>query len=349
MTARRTVCTSLVSALLALAVGTATGTAQEKPRKKRTAVNIDDPKQAAARPDFRAQGEYVGEIRTKDGPKKIGVQVMTKGNRKTGAIAFEAVGYGGGLPGAGWNSKEPERVESESAKGVITFAGKHGRAELGGGVIKVFNAGGEEIGRLEKTHRKSPTLGKKPPPGAVVLFDGKTADLFENGELTKDGLLTQGKKQGAETRREFGSCHLHLEFRVPYRPFASGQGRGNSGVYLQGRYEVQVLDSFGDSPGHDRGGGIYQVAPPRKNMCLPPLSWQTYDIDFRAAVYEGDKQVRPATLTVRHNGVLTHENVPVPKETVAAIRKAGPRKGPLHLQNHGSPVRYRNIWLVEKD
>jgi hypothetical protein len=131
-------------------------------------------------------------------------------------------------------------------------------------------------------------------------------------------------------------------------PEARGQGRGNSGVYLQGRYEVQVLDSYGLEGLDNECGGIYQVAAPLVNMCAPPMQWQTYDITFRALLFDqaGNKKSDPC-LTVIHNGVKIHDQVNVPGSTTAALGGNATKPGGIYLQDHGNLVQFRNIWLVE--
>jgi hypothetical protein len=148
--------------------------------------------------------------------------------------------------------------------------------------------------------------------------------------------------------RSVGDFHLHLEFRTPYKPFARGQHRGNSGVYIQRRYEVQVLDSFSLSGEANECGGLYRMKTPEVNMCLPPLSWQTYDIDFTAAKFDADgKRIAKARLTVVHNGEVIHDDFELPNKTGAG-RKESPEPLPIWLQGHGNPVQFRNIWIVER-
>ncbi len=190
--------------------------------------------------------------------------------------------------------------------------------------------------------RSSPTLGQQAPPNATVIFDGTNTDLLKGGKMTDDGLLMEGT--------EFDVPHdfrLHLEFRLPYMPYARGQGRSNSGVYLQSRYEVQILDSFGLEGVANECGGLYKTLPPDLNMCLPPLRWQTYDLEFHAPHFDEDgNKTEPARLTLRHNGVLIHDNVAIPNKTGAGRPEAATLL-PTKLQNHSNPVRFRNIWMVE--
>src|SRR5262249_9639009 len=149
---------------------------------------------------------------------------------------------------------------------------------------------------FKRTERKSSTLGAQPPDGAVVLFDGKSADEWVKGEVVEGNLLYRG----TTSKRPFALGKLHLEFRTSYQPKATGQGRGNSGVYILGR-EIQVLDSFGLTGAKNECGAFYGSAAPAVNMCLPPLTWQTYDVEVRPDD-KGDLRA-----TVWHNGVKVHE------------------------------------------
>ena len=134
---------------------------------------------------------------------------------------------------------------------------------------------------------------------------------------------------------------------MPYLPQKTGQARGNSGVYVQGRYEVQVLDSYGLQSQNNDCGAIYGVAAPKENACKAPTVWQSYDIDFTAPVFKDGKKVEPARMTVRHNGVLIHDNVAIPVDNTTAGLGGDPSQpGPLMLQDHGNPVQFRNVWVV---
>ena len=296
---------------------------------------------AKAGPDFKVQGEYVGQTQYGGKMSPYGAQVIALGGGK-----FHAVGYVGGLPGAGWDGKEKEHVDGQVVDGVPTFSIKkdHVVLTIKDGVLTATKDDGKVVGTLKKVDRKSPTLGMKPPAGAVVLFDGKTPENFKGGRMTPDGLLMEG----ATSKQTFGSHTIHIEFLTPFKPQARGQGRGNSGFYAQGRYEVQILDSFGLEGRDNECGGIYSIGPPKVNMCLPPLCWQTYDVDFTAAEYKDGKKVKNGRITVKHNGVVIHKDVELTHATAAAPVREGRESGPVFLQNHGNPVRFRNIWVVEK-
>ena len=161
--------------------------------------------------------------------------------------------------------------------------------------------------------------------------------------MTEDHLL----RANCHSKEKFGDHSLHLEFRTPFKPHARGQKRGNSGVYVQSRYEIQVLDSFGLEGKNNECGGIYSIAQPKVNMCFPPLTWQTYDIDFTAARYDGEKKVKNARITVKHNGVVIMDDLELPHGTPGRLEE-GSGPAPLYLQGHGNPVFYRNIWVVRK-
>lgn len=296
---------------------------------------IDPAKAKADDPDFSVQGEYIGEI----GGKRTGVQVIALG----GGL-FDLVIYGGGLPGDGWDPKSGKTKASAKRDGDAVAVSGSVTGSINGSKMTLKQ--GDASGSLERIERKSPTLGAKPPKGAVVVFDGSSLKNFKKGaRKTDEGLL----EQGCTTSVEFGDHTLHIEFRTPYKPFARGQGRGNSGMYVQGRFEVQMLDSFGLEGRMNECGGIYSIKHTDFNMCFPPLSWQTYDVDFTSAKFDdkGNK-VSDAKMTVRHNGVVIHKDVVCPRSTTAAPNRQPGPKGPIYLQNHGNPVRYRNIWVVEK-
>jgi hypothetical protein len=287
-------------------------------------------------PDYLVQGEYVGEVAGAAGKEKLGVQVIARGEGK-----FHLVSYRGGLPGAGWKGGERRECDGQSASGVVTFKSGDVLLKFADGEITVERAG-SAIGKLKKIVRTSPTLGAKPPQGAIVLFDGSTAGGFKDGRLTEDGLLMQG----ATSRAAFQGGTLHIEFRIPFDP--QGKSRGNSGVYLQSRYEVQVLDSIGLPPHNHECGGIPSVRAPDVSMSLPSFAWQTYDVDFTPAQFRDGKKERHARMTVRHNGVVVHNDVEVPHATTSSPLPEGPEPGPLNLQEHGSQVRFRNIWFLER-
>lgn len=205
----------------------------------------------------------------------------------------------------------------------------------------------------------------KAPEGAIVLFDGTAESLAKNWTDMKggetqwklvDGAMESVKRAGyIRTKDEFGSCRLHLEFATPKEVKGDGQGRGNSGVFLMGIYEVQVLDSYNNATYPDgQCGALYGRAVPKANACRPPGEWQTYDITFHRPVFDDQGKVtRKARFTVVHNGVTIHDDVELTGGTgwmgphAVTDYKAHGDTGPISLQDHGNPVRFRNV-LIQK-
>jgi hypothetical protein len=197
----------------------------------------------------------------------------------------------------------------------------------------------------------------KPPSDAIVLFDGTGLEqwLSNDGSIAKwkveNGYFEVVPKTGnIHTKNSFGDCQLHVEFSEPTPPHGESQGRGNSGVFLMSTYEIQVLDSYENRTYADgQAAAVYGQYPPLVNASRPPGQWQTYDIVFHSPRFDNNgKLLRPARITVFHNGVLVQDNVEPTGPTEHGERppyKPGPDKMPLALQDHGQPVRYRNIWL----
>lgn len=198
----------------------------------------------------------------------------------------------------------------------------------------------------------------RPPSDAVVLFDGKDLShwVHQNGSpatwKVENGYMEVIPKSGSiNTREAFGDCQLHVEFREPTPPKGESQERGNSGVYLMGLYEVQVLDSYDNKTYADgQAAAIYGQYPPLVNASRPPGQWQAYDIVFHGPRFKDEKLLKPAHVTVFHNGVLVQDNVEPTGPTGHHVRppyKAHPTKLPLSLQAHNNPVRFRNVWIRE--
>src|SRR5262249_13390904 len=233
---------------------------------------------------------------------------------------------------------------SRNSSGSLELSGHGQRFIVRPWSAEVRDESGRVLGRLMQVQRSSRTLRKAPPPGAEVLFFGRDAREFTGGRVTFDHYLVAG----ADTKDAYGDFELHLEFRTPYMPSARGQGRGNSGVYVQQRYEVQVLDSFGLDGADNECGSLYKQRAPLLNMAFPPLSWQTYDVDFTAPRFDSaGTKTRNGRITVKHNGVVVQNDVELTAKTGGGSPE-GPSPRPLRLQDHGNPVHFRNIWIVEK-
>lgn len=205
----------------------------------------------------------------------------------------------------------------------------------------------------EKPPVVTPGQDGGPPSDAIVLFDGKDLSQWENGEswIVENGYaISHGG--GITSKQKFGDCQVHLEFATPEKVEGSGQGRGNSGLYMMGRYEIQILDSY-ENPTYFDGqcGAIYKQHPPLVNASRKPGEWQTYDVIFTAPRFDESGQlVKPAYVTVIHNGVVVQNHFEI--EGATAWEKAPEyaphgEKEPIHLQFHGNPVRFRNIWVRE--
>ncbi len=198
-----------------------------------------------------------------------------------------------------------------------------------------------------------PGTAGAPPSDAIVLFDGKDLSKWNNAEKWKveDGYAV-ADGSSITTKDGFGDCQLHLEFATPARVEGTGQGRGNSGVYFMGIYEVQILDSYDNKTYFDgQCAAIYKQFPPLVNACRKPGEWQTYDIVFTAPKFdEQGKVTKPAYLTVFQNGVLVQNHSELLGGTFydkAPVYSKHADKLPIQLQFHGNPIRYRNIWLRE--
>jgi hypothetical protein len=210
--------------------------------------------------------------------------------------------------------------------------------------------------KLAKPEDKQDMKSEPPPKDAIVLFDGKSLDgwLKRNGKdkaawkLLDNGVAQVNGTGDIVTEKKFGGrFKLHVEFRVPYMPKASGQGRGNSGVYVQGRYEVQVLDSYGLKSQNNDCGAIYGVAAPLVNACKAPTVWQSYDIEYTSPKCVDGKKTEPARMTVYQNGIKIHDDVAIKVDNTTAGMGGDPcSPGPIMLQDHGNPVQYRSVWLV---
>lgn len=299
-----------------------------------------DPNEAKQDADFPFLGEFVGPIETQPGRyERFALQI-----RPVGDGNFEAIQFWGGLPGEKPHDPKPTKLIALRSTDFLVLSGGPYALVVHPDRVVVVDRDGNRIGWLERIKRQSPTLGAAPPEGATVLFDGTGVDLFKNATLTEDGLLTEG----AEFKLMFQDFNLHLEFMVPYKPLGRGQDRGNSGVYLQSRYEVQILDSFATIPVIDGCGALYKFRQPDLNMAYVPLQWQTYDIVFTAARWASDPaKVRNARITVWLNGVKVQDDVELPSKTGAGEIEE-PTLKPTKLQDHGNPVRYRNIWLIDR-
>jgi Domain of Unknown Function (DUF1080) len=319
-----------------------------------------DPNDPTLPVDFKIQGEYANT--------GIGIQVIALGGGE-----FQAIVYEGGLPGAGWDGKtkslmagkvDGSTAKFEPAKGTRKYLARkpsefsatskfppQGQKDYSGVSDGTrFDIDTPEMQRLalKKTIRVSSTMGDKAPEGALVLFDGSNKDAWTGGRIDEKAKVLNTESGNITTKQKFNDYTAHVEFMLPFRPEARGQERANSGFYQVLMYEVQVLDSFGLDGKDNECGGVYTKKAPTINMCLPPLAWQSYDAEFTNAVAEGGKVVKKARLTLKHNGVVVHDNIEINGKTGGSRDDPEGTPGPLLLQGHGNPVLFRNIWVIEK-
>jgi hypothetical protein len=291
--------------------------------------------------DFALMGEFIGPIATdkENEYESLGLQI-----RPLGHDNFQAVAYFGGLPGQEAHRPTMTRMVGRRSGDFLILSGGPWAIFVEKDGCLIVDRTGKNRGRLERIARVSPTMHAKAPEGAMVLFDGSNVDQFTNGQMTKDGLL----EEGTDFKPMFQDFNMHVEFLLPYMPQADGQQRGNSGLYLQSRYECQVLDSFGTETMINGLGALYQFKKPELNMCFPPLVWQTYDLHFTAPRWAADgTKVRNAHITSWINGVKVQNNVELPNKTGAG-KPEEPVLLPTKLQDHGDPVRFRNIWVIDR-
>jgi hypothetical protein len=299
---------------------------------------------AAAPTDEAAQGLYEGTRTDAAGAHKFEARVVAWGKGDMKIFVREPAAEG---------KVDKADLDGKIADGALTFKGKAGDKEwalalTGEAITGTAGAGKVEMKKIE---RVSPTMGAKPPTGAIVLIDGKNFDNVACAK-NKDGTEQEWKvaadggvlvaKGGFSSKQKFeGNIKMHVEFKNPIMPAARDQGRGNSGTFLPNGDEIQVLDSFG-SPSYKGGGcgGLYRYKDPDafdvfSLASAPPGQWQTYDIEYKADKADGKLTGKP-TVTVLHNGIKIHDNVKVEKDA---------KVGDVHWQDHGNPVQYRNIWV----
>jgi hypothetical protein len=287
------------------------------------------------------QGLYEGACKDAQGEQKIEARVVALGQEKFKVLIRwpQADGKVAKVELAG--KIDGENVKFEGAGWAGTYAAEVIKGTCGQGTFEI-----------KRVVRQSPTLGAKPAAGAIVLLDGKSFDEVSKQPL-KDGSEQAWKqseggaievpKGGLSSKRpQAGSFKLHVEFKCPLMPAGEGQGRGNSGLYLPNGEEIQVLDSFGMTTYTGGGcGGFYRYKDPDafdefSLASLPPLQWQTYDVEYRVQVKEGKPSGKPK-VTVYHNGIKVHDNFELQKDA---------KVGGFHFQDHGNTVQYRNIWVV---
>lgn len=321
---------------------------------------------ASAQNAYEVQGNWKGEVDGWSG-HSLHAQVVALGNNDYRAVLF-------------LDSTFPENhrteIKGKANKGVVYWTGDATFPEMGIFTVKAetrftgkgadkkgelsgtfTKSGKASVFTMEKFYVKSPTLGKDAPAGAKALIpkdlkpgmDDLINQNWDRGyrwAINNDGALASSGSS-LISKYEYQDAQIHVEFSNPFEPNDRGQARGNSGCYVHGRYEVQVLDSFGDAPADNLCGGIYQQAVPRICASLPPGEWQTYDITFTAPKFDASgKKIKNAILTVVHNGETIHDNLELKHPTPGGLDGKEAKMGGLMLQDHGdNGLRYRNVWI----
>ena len=250
-------------------------------------------------------------------------------------------------------------IETRVEDGVLKFNEQGYTGEIRDGKFTGGRRTGKISYEMKKFNYESPTMGAKAPENAIVLFNGANFDAWDNAEgwvLTEDGaMMVTPDANDLVSKQQFKDLKMHIEFRTPFQPKERGQGRGNSGVFVQDEYEVQVLDSFGLEGCYDECGALYKVSAPYVNAALPPTHWQTYDITYRAARFSDDGAVKEyPRMTVLHNGYVIQKDQEIPQITAwkekDRLQPPPTEPGHIKLQSHGSHyVQYRNVWVVEEN
>ena len=328
--------------------------------------------------ELKMQGEYVG----KDGEKRLGVQVVARGGKSFHALVLE-----GGLPGDGWDGGKYGLLESGSmSAGRVDFISpsEEGTSAVLDDNGLSLNRSGKKI-ILKRIERKSETLGQQPPAGAVVLFGGTkpNMDAFEQRKdiegMTEPTMFEGSMMAGAVTKRKFRDYTLHVEFLTGWEPQNIPWRRADAGIYMLSRYEVAIGDSFGfdydlsgaTSPQRPKlieekakaskfpipksnnaprvCGSVFTYPSKVPNACLPPLVWQTLDIDFKAPRFDDKgKKTSKAIISVKLNGHQTVDKLEVNGPTPHGFKGPETADGPIWFEAFGRRVLYRNIWVVER-
>lgn len=321
---------------------------------------------AFAQDAYRTQGNWQGDINGSD--HVLRAQVVALGGDDYRAVFFLDTTF-----------PENERLNAagKASQGVVSFNGDGDLGVMGAAAVKgaikfsgqgrdrvgeftgTLSAGGKDLAfSMKKVFVKSPTLGAEPPAGAMVLLaPGKPQLVDQNwdrqprwGYNDDDGSV-YSTGSNFVTKAEYGSGKYHVEFSTPFQPYDRGQERGNSGFYVEGRYEIQVLDSYGDAPADNLCGGIYQQAVPRISAVLPPGEWQTYDVTFHAPEFDANGQkTKNAVITVVHNGETIFDNLELKHPTPGGLDGKEAPTGRFFFQDHtDNGLRYRNVWFVPID